>query len=72
MIYRFIAKYSAYFWMKAERCYDGFMVGNSSFLRILCFFWVIVDKLIKSVHFMPIKTTYFIDMYAKLYVDEII
>ncbi|XP_058217443.1 uncharacterized protein LOC131328522 [Rhododendron vialii] len=34
--------------------------------------WVIVDRLTKSAHFLPVKTTYTTDKYAKLYVDEIV
>ncbi|KAJ9553181.1 hypothetical protein OSB04_017226 [Centaurea solstitialis] len=33
--------------------------------------WVIVDRLTKSAHFLPIRETYSIDRLAKLYVDEI-
>ena len=34
--------------------------------------WVIVDRLTKSAHFLPVKVTYALDKYAKLYVDEIV
>ncbi|XP_017984298.1 PREDICTED: uncharacterized protein LOC108663597 [Theobroma cacao] len=34
--------------------------------------WVIVDRLTKSAHFLPVKTTYGATQYAQLYVDEII
>ncbi|KAJ9557119.1 hypothetical protein OSB04_011733 [Centaurea solstitialis] len=34
--------------------------------------WVIVDRLTKSAHFLPIKETYSIDKLAQLYVDEIV
>ena len=34
--------------------------------------WVIVHRLTKSAHFLPVKITYTLDRYAKLYVDEII
>ena len=33
--------------------------------------WVIVDKLTKSSHFLPIKTTFSLDRLAQLYVMEI-
>ena len=33
--------------------------------------WVIVDRLIKSAHFIPIRIDYSMDRLAKLYVDEI-
>ncbi|KAJ9565898.1 hypothetical protein OSB04_001864 [Centaurea solstitialis] len=34
--------------------------------------WVIVDRLTKSAHFLPIRETYSIDKLAQLYVDEIV
>ena len=34
--------------------------------------WVIVDRLIKSAHFLPSKVTYSLDRYANLYVNEIV
>ena len=34
--------------------------------------WVIVDRLTKSAHFLPIHTTYSMEKLAKLYVDEIL
>ncbi|KAJ9544925.1 hypothetical protein OSB04_024632 [Centaurea solstitialis] len=34
--------------------------------------WVIVDRLTKSAHFLPIKETFSIDRLAQLYVDEIV
>jgi hypothetical protein len=34
--------------------------------------WVIVDRLTKSAHFLPIKETYTLDKLAKLYVREIV
>ena len=34
--------------------------------------WVVVDRLTKSAHFLPVRVTYTIDRYARLYIDEII
>lgn len=34
--------------------------------------WVIVDKMTKSVHFLPIQTMMQIDKLAKLYISEIV
>ncbi|CAL8112794.1 unnamed protein product [Prunus armeniaca] len=34
--------------------------------------WVIVDRLTKSAHFLPIKETYSLSKLAKLFVDEIV
>ena len=34
--------------------------------------WVIVDRLTKSAHFIPIKVTYDAEKLAKLYISEIV
>ena len=34
--------------------------------------WVVVDRLTKSAHFIPVKTTYTLDRLAELYVREIV
>ena len=34
--------------------------------------WVIVDRLTKSAHFLPIKVTFSLERLAKLYIDEIV
>ncbi len=34
--------------------------------------WVIVDRLTKSAHFLPVRTTYSVAQYARLYVREIV
>ena len=34
--------------------------------------WVIVDKLIKSAHFLPVRIDYSMDRLAELYVKEIV
>ena len=34
--------------------------------------WDIVDRLMKSAHFVPVKIDYSMDRLAKLYVDEIV
>ncbi|XP_049348983.1 uncharacterized protein LOC125813541 [Solanum verrucosum] len=34
--------------------------------------WVIVDRLTKSAHFLPVKTTYTVEEYARLYIKEIV
>ncbi|KAI3735110.1 hypothetical protein L6452_14598 [Arctium lappa] len=34
--------------------------------------WVIVDRLTKSAHFLPIKETYSLEKLARLYIDEIV
>ena len=34
--------------------------------------WVIVDRLTKSAHFLPVRLDYSMDRLAKLYVNEIV
>lgn len=34
--------------------------------------WVIVDRLTKSAHFLPVRESYSMDRWAQLYIDEII
>ena len=34
--------------------------------------WVIVDRMTKSAHFLPVKTTYLIKQYAELYLTRIV
>ena len=34
--------------------------------------WVIVDRMTKSTHFLPIQMNYSLDQLAQLYVDEIV
>ena len=36
------------------------------------FIWVIVDRMTNSAHFLPIKTTYLVEYYAKLYLQELV
>jgi transposase InsO family protein len=33
--------------------------------------WLVVDRLTKSAHFLPVQTTYSVEKYAKVYVAEI-
>ncbi|XP_028104578.1 uncharacterized protein LOC114300962 [Camellia sinensis] len=41
-------------------------------LRCMNYLWVIVDRLTKSTHFLPVKTQYNADKLAAIYVNEII
>jgi hypothetical protein len=34
--------------------------------------WVIVDRLIKSVHFLPVKVTYLASTYVELYIGHVL
>ena len=47
-----------------------FVVGIPRTRRQHDSIWVIVDRLTKSVHFIPVKSTYRVEDYARLYIDE--
>ena len=34
--------------------------------------WIVVDRLTKSVHFIPVKTMYSTAQYAQIYMDQIV
>ena len=34
--------------------------------------WVVVDRFTKSAHFIPVKSTYSTEDYAKIFIDEIV
>ena len=34
--------------------------------------WVVVDRLTKSAHFIPVKSTYSVEDYARIFMDEIV
>ena len=34
--------------------------------------WVIVDRMTKTAHFIPVKMTYSLDQLAQIYIDEIV
>ena len=49
-----------------------FVVGLPSVAGQYDSIWVIIDRLTKSAHFLPVKTTFSVDQYANLYVKEIV
>ena len=49
-----------------------FVVGIMKTRRQQDSIWVIVDKMTKSAHFIPLKSTYRAEDYATLYIDEIV
>ena len=48
------------------------MVGLPKTMGKYDSFWVIVDRLTKSAHFIPVKVTYNVEKLAKLYISEIV
>ena len=49
-----------------------FVVGLPKTLEIFDFIWVVVDRLTKSVHFIPVRVDYNLEQLAKIYVKEIV
>ena len=49
-----------------------FIVGLPKTHKAYTVIWVVVDRLIKSAHFLPRKATYTVDNWAQLYVKEIV
>ena len=49
-----------------------FVVGLSHTRAGYDAIWVIVDRLTKSAHFLPIRNNFSLDKLAKLYISEIV
>ena len=58
--------------LKWEAINMDFVVGLPRTRRQHDSIWVIVDRLTKSAHFIPVKSTYRAEDYARLYIDEIV
>ena len=57
---------------KWERIAMDFVVGLPKTLGKFDSVWVIVDRITKSAHFIPVKVTYNAEKLAKLYISEIV
>jgi hypothetical protein len=57
---------------KWENIYMDFIVGLPRSSRGYNSIWVIVGRLIKSAHFIPVATTYRVGQYAELYISHIV
>ena len=49
-----------------------FIVGLPKTSKGYDLIWVVVDRLTKSAHFLPVKTTHTAKQYAQLYMDRIV
>src|SRR5688572_5135990 len=49
-----------------------FVVGLPKTRKNFDSIWVIVDRMTKSAHFLPVKTTYNTEDYAKVYIRELV
>jgi hypothetical protein len=49
-----------------------FIVGLPNTSQKHDFIWVIVDRLTKTAHFLPVHTTYNAKKYAEIYLDQIV
>jgi hypothetical protein len=58
-------------WKWENICID-FIVGLPRTSHGYNLIWVIVDRLTKSVHFIPVSTTYKVRQYAELYLSHIV
>jgi hypothetical protein len=50
----------------------GFIVGLPMTARKFDSIWVIVDRLSKSAHFIPVHTNYNVQKYARIYIDRVL
>jgi hypothetical protein len=50
----------------------GLIVGLPNTSRHYDSIWVIVDRLTKTTHFLPVHTTHKTEKYAEIYVDQIV
>ena len=55
---------------KWEEINMDFVVGLPKTRKYFDSIWVVVDRMTKSAHFLPVKTTYGAKDYAKLYIHE--
>ena len=58
--------------MKMESNYYDFVVELPKTQKGYDSIWVIVNRLTKSVHFVPIQTIYTLVQYAQLYIQHIV
>ena len=49
-----------------------FVVGLPGTRKLHDSIWVIVNRMTKSNHFIPVKSTYKAEHYDKLYIDDIV
>ena len=57
---------------KLEAINMDFVVGLPRTRRKHDSIWIMVDRLTKSTHFIPVKSTYRDEDYARLYIEEIV
>ena len=58
-------------WKWEDICMD-FIVGLPNTSRHHDSIWVIVDRLTKTAHFLPVHTTHKTEKYAETYIDQIV
>jgi hypothetical protein len=58
-------------WKWEDICMD-FIVGLPNTSRHHDSVWVVVDRLTKSTHFLPVHTTHKTEKYAEIYIDQIV
>jgi hypothetical protein len=58
-------------WMWEDICMD-LVVGLPNTSRHHDSIWVVVDRLTKTAHFLPVHTTHNAEKYAEIYIDQIV
>lgn len=49
-----------------------FMVGLRKTRKAFDSIWIVVHRIMKLTHFLPVKTTYGAEDYARLYINDIV
>ncbi|WVZ52193.1 hypothetical protein U9M48_003277 [Paspalum notatum var. saurae] len=57
---------------KWEDIHMDFIVGLPHTQKGYDYIWVIIDRLTKTAHFIPVKTTYRAKQYAELYISQVV
>ena len=58
--------------LKWEKVNMNFVTGLPHSHRQHNLIWVIIDRMTKSAHFLPVHTSYIAENYAKLYIRELV
>ena len=58
--------------LKWEDVNKDFVVGLHLTQKSYDSIWVVVDQLTKSAHFIPVKSSYSVEDYARIFLDEIV
>ena len=68
----FVAKCPSCQYVKSEEINIDFVVGFPKTQKQYDSIWVVVNRLNKYAHFLPVKSTYSEECYATIFIDEIL